>query len=1101
VPDADSLQAAIEAVEDQRARGALDEASASTVLATLRAQLEVSEPPQPTAERKQATVLFADMSGFTLLSEQTDAEELRTLVNQCFDTLGEVIAQHGGHIDKFIGDEVMVLFGAPMAMEDHAARALHAALELHKRFSDFNDRHLTLRANPLTLHTGINSGLVVAGSIGTGTKREYTVIGDPVNVAARLVAQAAPGEVLAGEQTRRLAGDEFNFEELGNVALEGRTRAEKVYRLLGIKGRSTPEPVSPRRAMIGRRKEFARLQEAVAAVARDKRAHVVAVIGSAGIGKSRMRDELRVWLQHEHVDLTVLEGAALPRMTSTPYYVIADLLRNLLGVSQADSSASIRLQLEALLRDVGADGVETAHALAAILAVDYEDSELTRCSAEERRSRIFTALTAFVRRLAQRTPTLLLLNDLHWVDELSLGILEHLFMDLQDAPVLIITFTRPVLDPGAKLRQVEARMTGDEYTPIVLRELDDGSSRELLLSLARGLDRWPVAVDAIMQKAQGNPFFIEEIVRSLVDASVLIASDGGIRVAGSLDHVSVPDTVWGVLAERIDRLPASEKTAIQSAAIIGRVFWQGAVRELTRRDCAGELGMLRDREMVDRIGPAPFAEDWEWRFYHALVQEVAYSSLLHEKRKHGHLSAARWLERSVGDRLKEYSTLLAHHYDLGEDWEKTADYSEVAGDRAVSLFAHREAKDAYIQALDALARLPADDEVRRRQIGITLKLGRAASYLPSEDVHDRLQHARKIAEDLGDPERQLRVDTALALWLYVSGRAVPAVQLAMQCVGNADPRLEELLVVPFNILGRASFAMGMYSRCVEMLERSDALARRYPENQLGSGLAPVQIILGLAYAIMGEMEKGEELATGALRAAEAARDVRHTAAVLMLLGAMRVGMGRTEGAYEHLRRAVQLSEETGDATQTYIALGYLGEWHALRGELDEATRDLDRALAITAELGTVLAVPTLEAYRAAVDVRAGRADLAVSRAKRGAILGKETRQQTYEGEALRVLGWALHFAEPEAREDAENAFRAAADLHRNGNGQSYYARTLTDLAAYLRLIGDDKRASDVEAEALAVIRKCRFDWMPVPPPLPSSVNAQGHEREPKHGYN
>jgi tetratricopeptide (TPR) repeat protein len=240
---------------------------------------------------------------------------------------------------------------------------------------------------------------------------------------------------------------------------------------------------------------------------------------------------------------------------------------------------------------------------------------------------------------------------------------------------------------------------------------------------------------------------------------------------------------------------------------------------------------------------------------------------------------------------------------------------------------------------------------------------------------------------------------------------------------------------------------------------------------------------------MGEMEKGQELAMGALRAAEAAHDVRHTAAVLMLLGALRVGMGRTEGAGEYLRKAARLSEETGDSTQTYIALGYLGEWHALRGDLDEAASYLDRALAIAAELGTVLLVPCLEAFRAAVDVRAGRAELAVPRARRGAILGKETWQQTFEGEALRVLGWALHFAEPAAHEEAEGAFRSAADLQRKGNGRSYYARALTDLAAHLRLIGDDKGAAEVEAEVSAVIRECRFDWMPVPPPLPSIAHA------------
>jgi class 3 adenylate cyclase/tetratricopeptide (TPR) repeat protein len=1084
VPDADNLRAAIEAVEAQRERGLLDQASATAVLATLRAQLEVEIPPEPPAERKQATVLFADMSGFTLLSERTDAEEMRALVNQCFDTLGQVIERHGGHIDKFIGDEIMVLFGAPIAMEDHAARALYAALELHKKFSDFNQEHMTLRANPLMLHTGINSGLVVAGSIGTGTKREYTVIGDPVNVAARLVAQAAPGEVLAGEQTRRLAGDEFDFEELGNVTLEGRTRAQKIYRVLGVRGPATSQPTIPRRAMIGRQKEFGDLQEAVGAVARDKRAHVVAVIGAAGIGKSRMRDELRTWLQHEQANFFLLEGAALPRMTSTPYYIIADLLRNLLGVSQADSSSSIRLQLEALLREVGADNVESAHALAAILAVDYENSELKECSAEERRARIFTALTAFVRRLSQRGPTLLLLNDLHWVDELSLGILEHLFTDLRDAPVLIITFTRPVLDPEAKLRQVEARLTRDEYTRIVLRELDDGSSRKLLLSLAPGLDRWPVAVEAIMQKAQGNPFFIEEIVRSLLDESALVASDGEIRVASRLDQVRVPDTVWGVLAERIDRLTPSEKSTIQSAAIIGRVFWQGAVQELSRADCAGELEMLRDREMVERIGPAPFTEDWEWRFYHSLVQEVAYSSLLHEKRRHGHLSAAKWLERNVGDRLNEYSTLLAHHYNLGEDWQKMADYSELAGDRAASLFAHREAKNWYIQALEALEQVSSSDDVSRRRIHMTLKLADVAFYVPSEDVHDKLVLAQELAKALNEPEETLRVDAALASWLYVAGKNAAAVRLAEQCVLLAGGDLQELLVVPLNIIGRTEFAYGNFTRCIQFLERSRNITQRIrQQHPWAEGPGQLEGFLGLAYALSGEAEKGERLIFEGLALAEANHDLRRIAAGHMYISIFRVAVGKLAGVRYHLQEAIRLAEGTGNSTIAYVCLGYLGEMHALQDELEEAAEHLDRSLTIAAQLDTKAYVPLFLAFRAEVDLRAGRFDSALRWARRAVEVGPRTT------EALRLLGWALHFSAPDSRHDAKAAFRASAEFAKNGGALVFYVRTISDYAAYLRIIGEADAAVPLENEATSIIRECGLGTMPIRPPIPSSSRA------------
>ena len=1088
MPDANNLRAAIESLAAQRDRGTLDEDAADAGLAVLREQLrklEEAARPEPAAERKQATVMFADMSGFTALSERTDAEEMRSLVNQCFDALGEVIARYGGHIDKFIGDELMVLFGAPVAMEDHAARALHAALELHDMFASFTREHVTLRANPLSLHTGVNSGLVVAGAIGTEAKREYTVMGDPVNVAARLVARAEPGEILVGDQTRRLAGAEFDFEDLGNVKLEGRARAQQVYRLRGLKSVPDVHSAIERRTMVGRRKELAALQETVCRVAADKRAHVAAVIGSAGIGKSRLRDELHAWVDGQALGFSVLEGAALPRMTTTPYYIIADLLRNLLGVTHADSAGTVRLRLEAQLRELGEKKPETAHALAAILAVDYEDSDLMKCSAEERRARIFAALTSVLRRLSERSPILLLLNDLHWVDALSLDILEHLFADLQDAPILLVTFTRPVVDPEARLRQVEARIAPEDYTRVVLRELDDLSSHELLLALSPGLDRWPAAVDTIMQKAQGNPFFIEEIVRSLLDESVLAASDDGTRVAGDLNQLSVPDTVWGVLAERIDRLPLKEKSAIQSAAIVGRVFWQGAVKALTGTECAGELGMLREREMVERVGPAPFAEDWEWRFHHALVQEVAYSSLLHETRKDGHLSAASWLERSVGDRLKEYSTLLAHHYQLGEDWSRVAQFAEIAGDRASDLFAHNEASAAYLQTLHALGQLDGDRANAVRRIDVALRLGREASLSPTDEVFHALETAKQLAAEIEDPQRQVRVLVALAAWQYISGQPRLAVELAFQAVASAKVAgLEEILVVPYMILAGAMFMTGAFRNCIDLIEQAEELAERSGGNinqqraelGLGSHLA----LLGGAYKQLGELERGRALGMESIREAEAAGDMRSIALAHLFVGGTDAAMCRFEHCTEHLERAVALCEEAGEVTGTQTSLGWLGRTLAWRGDLARGTDCLDRALQSADELGLVPFVPFLQAYRAEIYIMSGRPTKAVELATKAVDLARDTRQRSAEAEAHRILGWALYYTDDAPRGRMLDEFRSAVEVHRSTGGRVLVAIALFDMARFLTMTDQRDEAGPAEEEALSLKAELGLTWLPPP---------------------
>lgn len=1091
MPDANNLRAAIQALEAQREQGILDGASADAALAALREQLTKLEEraPEPEAERKQITVMFADMSGFTALSERTDAEEMRSLVNQCFEALGKVIARYGGHIDKFIGDELMVLFGAPVAMEDHAARALHAALELREKFTAFNEEHVTLRANPLSIHTGVNSGLVVTGAIGTEAKREYTVMGDPVNVAARLVARAAPGEILVGEQTRRLAGKEFDFEDLGNIALEGRARELRVYRLQGLKGGTEVEPQS-RPAMVGRQKELAVLQGAVREVAQDKRARVIAVIGAAGIGKSRLRDELRSWLEGERINCSVLEGAALPHMTTTPYFIIADLLRRQLGVTHADSAATVRLRLETLLHGLGADDVETAHALAAILAVDYEDSELMKLSAEERRGRTFAALTTYLRRLTQRAPAVLLLNDLHWVDELSLEILEHIFTDLADAPILIVTFTRPVVDPEARLRQSEARLGPDEYTRLVLQELNASSSRGLLLSLAPGLEGRTAAVDTILGKAQGNPFFIEEIVRSLFDESVLGAGGKTIRVVGGLEHLSVPDTVWGVLAERIDRLPPGEKRAIQSAAIVGRVFWQGAVQELTRTDCGGHLGMLRQREMVERVGLAPFAEDWEWKFGHALVQEVAYSSLLHETRKAGHLSAAGWLERAVGDRLKEYSTVLAHHYELGEDWDRAAKFAEMAGDRASNLYAHSEARAAYVQTLQALNQLDGDRPNAVRRIDVTLKFGRESSFSPTQEVFDALEMAKQLAAEIDDRERQVRVLVLLASCRYVAGEPRMAVELALPAVASArQAGLDELLVMPYLIMGRAMFMTGELRQCVKLVEEAQELAERFGndlDQWVGLGLGPNLALLGAAYQQLGEMDRGRALGLEAIRAAESRSDTRQIAISHLFFGATDASLARFEHCRENLERSLALCEAADDVTGTQTALGFLGHTLAWTGDLERGTACLDRALQMAEELGFMPWRPFMMAYRAEIHIMSGKPDDAVNLATKAVELGRETRQRTSEGESRRILAWALHHAGQGPRERILDEFRTAVEIHRATDARPLVALTLFHLAAFLRMTAKPGEAepAEEEEEARSLSAELGLTWLPTPVPEP-----------------
>ena len=1068
----------------QMQRGILGDEVVDRAVAALNQQAEAleRERQQSTeAERKRVTVIFADVSGFTSLSETGDAEDIRNWLNACFSELGKVTARYGGYIDKFIGDEMMVLFGAPRAIEDHAARALRAALDMRRVLNEFCDKH-KLHAD-VNMHFGINSGLVIAGAVGADDNREYTVIGDAVNVAARLAARAEAGQILVGGATAHVVGDAFAFRDLGSMELEGRVGSVPVFELEEARESLavSAELDIPSGPLVGREWESHVLREVFDEVVTRRSARSVTIVGLAGIGKSRIVREFRRWIQAERPDTLVLQGEALPHMATTPYFTMASVIRNGFRLREGEATETIRQRLGEVLAAAGIHDVDVLSGLQAIVGAEATTQDV---APHDRKAQVFAASTKVLSELATRSQTavIVVFEDLHWTDDLSLELIEHLMTSLATTPVLFLMTMRPLLDNESKGREFELRLPKETHTRIALRELDHRASQTLVRSLVPAIQGSRLAVDAIVRKGQGNPFFIEAIIGSLLDRGVIAKAGDQRIVERSVETADVPDTVWAVLAERIDRLSREEKRVVQMASIVGRSFWEGLVHELSALPAGKYLQALNQREFVDRLGPAAFANDWEWTFKHVLVQEVAYSGLLRETRRAGHSAAAEWLNQRLGGQRQEYATLLVYHYERAENWDKTAEFAEAAGDRAVSLFAHREAKNFFIQAIDALERLSRSDDVSRRRIDLALKLADVTFYAPMEDVHERLVVAEELAKRLGEPERKLRVGAALASWLYVAGKNAAAVRLAEQCVAAAGEDFEEFLAVPLNIIGRTEFALGNFPRCIEFLERSRNVTQRVREQRAwAEGPGQIQGFLGLAYALSGEVEKGENLILDALALAEANDDLRRIAAGHMYFSIFRVAIGKLEGVRHHLEEAIRLSEETGDATITYVCLGYLGAMHSLQDELHEAAEYLDRSITIATQLDTKAYVPLFLAFRAEVDLRAGRFESALNWAKRAVDAGRRTT------EALRLLGWALHFSTPDSRPDAEAAFRASADLAKKGGALVFYVRTISDYAAYLRMIGDDAGAAPLEREASSIIRERGLTTMPIRPPVPPGL--------------
>jgi class 3 adenylate cyclase len=576
------IEQAIIGLEAQR--GLLGNGVVETSLAALRKQLAELDraetlPLALKGERKQVTVMFADISGFTAMSEKLDPEEVRSMINACFEGLGAVIDQYGGHIDKFIGDEIMALFGAPVAHENDPERALRAALDMMTALAAFNAEHAARIPKPLALHFGINSGLAIAGGIGTRQRQDYSVMGDTVNLAARLEDLSEAGEILVGEDTYRLTGPLFEFEAIKPVMLKGKEKLVKVYRLLkakvapgrlrGIEGLSSP--------MVGREQELALAMETLGNFQKGQ-GGVITVIGDAGLGKSRLVSELSArCCQDGQADWA--EGRALSYGENARYLIVRDLFRNLLGVAPEAAPGEVGQTLRAELeRLFAAQAADIYPYLAHLLDVPLDEESAQRLKyveGEMLHQRVLQSTQQYLSTRAGRNPVVLVWEDLHWGDPSSLTLLEALLPLTQAHPLLLIMIYRPVREGRAWTFHQRCReLLGDTQRVIELSPLTVEESGQLLDNLLESNDLPAKMRQLIISKAEGNPFYVEEVIRSLIDSGAVARAENGrgwVTTAG-IDDITIPDTLQGVIMARIDRLNAETKRILQVAAVIGRTF-------------------------------------------------------------------------------------------------------------------------------------------------------------------------------------------------------------------------------------------------------------------------------------------------------------------------------------------------------------------------------------------------------------------------------------------------------------------------------------------------------------------------------------------------
>jgi class 3 adenylate cyclase len=730
-------------------------------------------------ERKLVTLLFTDIVGSTALAERLDPEEWGEVVSGAHRCVTEAIHSRGGTVAQLLGDGVLAFFGAPITHEDDPVRAVSASLAILSSIGTYAQELASRqRIENFQMRVGLNTGLVVVGNVGSAGHMEYLAVGDSVNLAARLQSAASPNSVLISESTARLVRHAFELESVGPLDLKGKSEPISAFRVVvrksvqesgrGIEGLSSP--------LVGRDQELAQLRASLGDVGRG-RGRVVSLMGEAGLGKSRLLTELKHVAMRGDAEagagqarpITWIEGRCLSDESAIPYALITSALRYWLG--DAASAHQINADRYASLTErvgqvVGDRVDDVAPLLATLLGITLTGEAAERVRYLEPpmlRGRIFGAVGEFVRELAKIQPTILVLEDLHWTDSTSLDLIEQLLPLTERGMLMILAAFRPQRqEPSWRFYEVAQRDYSHRHTAIALEPLDEAESRSMVANLLH-IEDLPESVRAlILRKAEGNPFFIEELIRSLLDSKLVVRDNGHWRATRAIADIAIPDTLGEVIGARVDRLDASAKRVVQTAAVIGREFPLGLLATVygTGDSLEDSLVDLQRRELIQESTRLP---EVVFVFKHALTQETAYSSLLLSRRRELHGRIAHALEQHDPSRVHD----IARHFLDARDERRALPYLVDAADRSARAYATSTAIDLYGQALEILKTVDDLALARRAYEGLGGALALASDLPRAMDTYHTMLH---FAEGHGDGPMRVSALNKLAMAMMYLGR-------------------------------------------------------------------------------------------------------------------------------------------------------------------------------------------------------------------------------------------------------------------------------------------------------------------------------------------
>jgi class 3 adenylate cyclase/tetratricopeptide (TPR) repeat protein len=1015
-------------------------------------------------ERRWVSVLFADISGYTAMAERMDAELVKAMVDRCLRRLGEEVERFGGTVDKYIGDNVMATFGAPVAHEDDAERAVRAALAMHEAIAEIDPE--------LQLRVGINTGDVLAGSVAEGG---YTVIGDTVNVAARLQAAAEIGSITVGERTVRATRAAVEYRELEPLELKGKSAPVKAWEAVGLvtatpRRHKTELAAAP---FVGRTHELELLESLYGRVLREGRAHLVTVIGQAGVGKSRLLREIDAKLSRRDAAPVVRVGHCLPYGSGVVYWALGEIVRSEASIVDTDDADDAWRKLCRFVEDLreepapepGVQSQRVAALIGRLVGIEGppEAMQSEAQDPERLRESFFSAVRFGIEARAHRGPMVLVFEDIHWADHGMLDLIEHLARWVR-SPLLILCLARDELLE----RRPEWGGGRRDATSIFLEPLTSDESRELVSALMpEGRGVAPV-VQIVAQRAGGNPFFAEEMVRRLTEEGTDTAD-------------TLPDTVHALLAARLDSLEPVERQIVQQASVVGQSFWEGTLVPVAEEAGADLPEVLASLHEKDILMPLPSGDDGltderEMTFKHVLIRDVAYGMLPKAVRCRKHFQVGNYLEERAGDRADEVANLLAEHYWraalLGDEAElsseelapvhrKALHFLEVAGDAAASLFSNAEAVDRYAAA--RAIRCPHDPaavaRIGEKQGDVALRMGHVDEAIEVWTDCLDYQRAQEELERVGDLHRKI----GAALWHKGETRqAIEHYQKGINLLKDGPPCLE--LVRLYEEAASLYMHTGDNMLAIYAAEKALRLAERLDETRAASR---AHGIFGRVFGRIGDTAKARENLEKSVDLARGSDHAETIRALLTLGYHLEVSEADYAGAEKAYAEGQKLAERTGDLPSLVELHSALAQIAAYRGDWAAAARSTEASVEVAEREGLVGKLSFPYGLRGLLRWRDGALEDAERSFRRAQELAEQVGWSEIEFSAL--FGLALVLRDRGDHSAAVSALDRALDVCERAGlvAQSVQVMALRAVILSLAGRGDDAREAAAEAGALA----------------------------------